>query len=110
MSRFEPKEVVGSGVWVARDGLERRRTLRERECGLVDWVLDWAMAGVMVLSLVNRWASYSVLVYWIFLLPKSQFVVQSKGVSMFQYMTWQQVSSFKSAARVRKPGIENHSW
>jgi hypothetical protein len=45
MSRDWPKEVVGSGVWVARDGLERRRTLRERECGLVDWVLDWAMVG-----------------------------------------------------------------
>jgi hypothetical protein len=32
---------------VARDGLERRRTLRDRECGLVDWGLNWAMAGVV---------------------------------------------------------------
>ena len=61
MSRGEPKEVVGSGVWVARDGLERRRTLRERECGLVDWVLDWAMARVLVVPLLGRWAGSSVL-------------------------------------------------
>ena len=54
MSRGGPKEVVGSGVWVARDGLERRRTLRERECGLVVWVLDWAMARVLVVPLLGR--------------------------------------------------------
>jgi hypothetical protein len=54
MSRDEPKEVVGRGVWVARDGLERRRTLRERECGLVlDWVLNWAMVDVIILSLAG---------------------------------------------------------
>ena len=31
-----PKVVAGRGVWVARDGRERRRTLRERECGVDD--------------------------------------------------------------------------
>lgn len=65
MSRDWPKKVGGRGVWVARDGLERRRTLRERECGLVEWALDWAMVGVVVLSLVDRWVSASVLVDWI---------------------------------------------
>jgi hypothetical protein len=61
MSRDWPKEVGGSGVWVARDGLDRRRTLRERECGLVVWELDWAMVDGMVLSLVGRCADPSVL-------------------------------------------------
>jgi hypothetical protein len=51
---------------VARDGLERRRTLRERECGLVDWVLDWAMVAVIVLSLVGRLSSSSFLTYFNF--------------------------------------------
>jgi hypothetical protein len=38
------KEVAGRGVWVARDGRERRRTLRERGCGAdEDWLLDWAI-------------------------------------------------------------------
>ena len=46
---------------MARDGLERRRTLRERECGLVVWELDWAMVDGMVLSLVGRCADPSVL-------------------------------------------------
>ena len=80
MSRGEPKEVVGSGVWVARDGLERRRTLRERECGLVDWVLDWAMVsvvGVVCLSLVGRWPRPLVLFDWCSHFPEPQVIVQS---------------------------------
>lgn len=35
MSREEPRVVLGRGVWVAREGRERRRTLRERECAIV---------------------------------------------------------------------------
>jgi hypothetical protein len=39
------KEVAGRGVWVAREGRERRRTLRERGCGVEeeDWLLGWAI-------------------------------------------------------------------
>ena len=70
MSRDWPKEVAGSGVWVARDGLERRRTLRERECALVDWMLDWAMVDLMILSLVDGWTSSSLLAYRDSLLSK----------------------------------------
>ena len=63
MSRDGPKEVVGRGVWVAREGLERRRTLRERECGLADWVVDWAMVGVVDLLVADTRTSLFVLAY-----------------------------------------------
>jgi hypothetical protein len=46
MSRDEPNEVLGRGVCVAREGRDRRRTLRDRECGLVDWEVGWAMVVV----------------------------------------------------------------
>ena len=42
------KEVVGRGVWVAKEGRERRRTLRERGCGVGDWAVGWAMFGFLV--------------------------------------------------------------
>lgn len=39
------KEVAGRGVCVAKEGRERRRTFRERGCGVddEDWLLDWAI-------------------------------------------------------------------
>lgn len=39
------KAVADRGVWVAREGRERRRTFRERGCGGddEDWVLGWAI-------------------------------------------------------------------
>jgi hypothetical protein len=46
MSSDEPNEVLGSGVCVAREGRDRRRTFRERECGLVDWEVGRAMVVV----------------------------------------------------------------
>ena len=44
--------------------------MRERECGLVDWVLDWAMVDLMILSLVGGWTSSSLLAYRDSLLSK----------------------------------------
>lgn len=51
------KEVVGRGVWVAKEGRERRRTLRERGCGVGDWAVGWAMFGFLVFffKLVESW-------------------------------------------------------
>jgi hypothetical protein len=46
MSRENPNMVLGRGVCVAREGRDRRRTFRERECGLVDWEVGWAMVVV----------------------------------------------------------------
>jgi hypothetical protein len=45
------KEVAGRGVWVAREGRERRRTLRERGCGVEeeDWLLGWAILWYLFL-------------------------------------------------------------
>lgn len=45
MSRDWPKDVAGRGACVARDGRDRRRTLRVRECGEDDWV-DCAMLSL----------------------------------------------------------------
>lgn len=58
MSRDEPNEVTGSGVCVAREGRERRRTLRDRECGLVDWEWDWAMVAIAALSIADVRVSF----------------------------------------------------
>jgi len=52
------KEVADRGVWVAREGRDRRRTLRERGCGVDDgnWLLAWA---ILLVSSSVEWCCLS---------------------------------------------------
>jgi hypothetical protein len=44
------KAVADRGVWVAREGRERRRTFRERGCGVddEDWAILWCSCEMMI--------------------------------------------------------------